>query len=1537
MVSASGSGRGREQVEVPQVIRDVTNSWDNYCTLKADYESMSDERTRLYGRANEPGCPLVERADILQNQVPALEAELNRNYERRTEMAAGIREKIDEAVSAARRLRGSARTDALASLDSVKAGLQEISEEEAALRQAMETIGRMPEVQAAQAVPQRTTQPAATQAPSQEMVQVAGEWMTRAEYERALQSVQDNIAGIRDMGSGPSVVTAQAAAPQLTPEYSTSYSTVIGWNRRVTEIESENASIIQKIQNYRSKLGEAETEGNTRRESYYNGKIEELEREFDANVAEQSQLMANLTRSLSDALYDAMGNRRHSDALMRIYDEWGQRQAKLLDLIDIRGQGPAETAATYETAKFICTQTIETVYSQMLGVPNSYIVFPPNRPSAEIVQAAQRGVVPTFPPTQTAVVPTTAPQALQVPAGAFQYANPQTGRTYRITIDGMDLSTLPIEEVYAQVYGYANTAANFRHLHVQRLDARGNVDYTYASREHVRDKFFAQQLGWTPYATEAERAASRRVVGEMDRRMQAYFAEGEAPAAAPAAVAAPVAAPRTAEQFLAGNGSLYGVDRAGANQLAGFMNGTRTVLNFDIRGEEQANRVYAMVSAEVGRRTAQVESEGRRLQLTFDRPVTPGGKYHISLQLLGMLETAQQVAVETGNPFAGMLSAEPRVGFPMGVFEESSARFARNNPGMGITVTGYGSPTDVANDPESQAVAYVYDSFRRFQIARFTGGENGWQRMTRLIYTEGDGAQAVATVNGQPILSLEENAAFTAAHYTLEAGRVMRTPTPQGGTEENLEGVRVNVFDGNIRAALEGESNPQDPTYAARAYSLLQAYYNQPNLVELNMAKLLPETQASINAAAEYMGMMMYRARTSVTGEPATAEERGTLLTACVNAARVQLLVKMESEVGMEAAYGTFAWDGKEYQVGASTLVRRDAFPFPRGTELSGARTSTVLFVPSENPGEIIIVGYMGTRREAVGTTGAMVSVPEARLLEPGQEIRYYAGASNPNYRLSPFDSLGLFGLTERWSQNLPLIDLHGAPVFGEPYEDIGAPPYGGLGAEYQDVAPPRVAAANLQLGYAQPELSGVFEHYARGEELSESEYTISNPVLFRINPATRQGEEQGVMPLEEMLDQRNTYLEMAMFRVPRPGQDAYYSTLTPEAQERYADILQNPEDIVHTSELRGGKIYVYVDMATHRIVDALDPRLREAEGEVRQVEIGTYSFTTNEEGAVTNYTVLVKGARDALAEAGVSLAPLDDGRGLVMTQIPGTKILEMVASHEAEIVDNSITLRMRVADWVRSRVGSNPEFYPRSEGYLAVAAVNTYPMYLAATGEVAVSGAYNYEKMVERGQRLAELRSEFAQVAESARTTDDAAQEKAAELRLAGIAIERRQIYDQMLSEVVAAMPSYSGEDRRKLEAFRDSLQESAGPDMETLEAWRTSVEQDTYYSHAYMQSLWSRLEGIHTEFESLSSRYDEAERAGDTATMGALSDEGWRMVLERRGIYDDMVRHINSSSVADPRALEQINGYLAEINGNLGQYFEDVDFEALRAEFAR
>jgi hypothetical protein len=303
----------------------------------------------------------------------------------------------------------------------------------------------------------------------------------------------------------------------------------------------------------------------------------------------------------------------------------------------------------------------------------------------------------------------------------------------------------------------------------------------------------------------------------------------------------------------------------------------------------------------------------------------------------------------------------------------------------------------------------------------------------------------------------------------------------------------------------------------------------------------------------------------------------------------------------------------------------------------------------------------------------------------------------------------------------------------------------------------------------------------------------------------------------------------------------------------------------------------------------------------------------------------------------GVSLAPLDDGRGLVMTQIPGRKILEMVASHDAEITDNSITLRMRVAGQVVSRVGSDPEIYPMSEGYLAVAAVNTYPMYLAATGEVAVSGAYNYEKMAERSQRLAELRTEFMQVAETARTTGDAAQEKAAELRLADIAIERRQIYDQMLSEVVAAIPSYSGEDRRKLEAFRDSLQASVGPGMETLGAWRTSVENDNYYSHAYMQSLWSRLDGIHAEFESLSSRYEEAEAAGDTATMGALSDEGWRLVLERKGIYDDMARHINNSSVADPREFDQLNAYLAEIGRNLGQYFEDVDFDALGAQFAR
>ena len=606
MVSASGSGRGRREAAVPQVVMDVLDSWSSYSTLRVDYEDMANGpngRTALYDRASDPACPVAERLDIRNNQVPQLEAEMDRNSQRSQELLSGIREKIDDAMSAARRLGGSARADALGRLDAVKQGLQQVAEEESAARQAAEGVARVAAgTTATQAVPQRAPQ-AAEAVPAREehpgMVQVGGEWMTREEYDRLQQQLgaltpQSMITG------GPALGIAPAAAPQFTPEYSTSYSTVMRWYRKFIELENDNATHMRRLER-------DIRDGNTRSANIQRKGIDE-------NVAEMVQLMANVSRSLSDALFESKGNRRHSDALMEILNTWNDRQQKLLDAMSARGEPPEAARAAYGAASYLCRNSMDDVLSMFLGATYPVAYGPGRYVAPQAPTQATRLPQPTPIPPQTAVVPTHVERSAEaalaqvvVPVGAtyFEYVNQRTGKRYRISIDGEDLSQMGIDHVYALAQEYTGTAAKFRKLHIKRVDERGRLIHEY-ERSHIRDTgaegFFAEQMGYMPLVTPEGIAASRRTMAEMDRRMQAFLAGGAAPAATAAApvpgavVAAPAAAPRTVDQFLVGNGRIYGVDRAGATQLAGFMNGTRNNLDFTIRGEEQANRVYAMVA-----------------------------------------------------------------------------------------------------------------------------------------------------------------------------------------------------------------------------------------------------------------------------------------------------------------------------------------------------------------------------------------------------------------------------------------------------------------------------------------------------------------------------------------------------------------------------------------------------------------------------------------------------------------------------------------------------------------------------------------------------------------------------------------------------------------------------------------------------------------------------------------------------------------------------------------------------------------------------
>ncbi|MEW5996251.1 MAG: hypothetical protein AB1657_01505 [Candidatus Micrarchaeota archaeon] len=1367
--------------------------------------------------------------------------------------------------------------------------------------------------------------PARVEAPPG-MVRVGEELLTREEYDAMEEQVRRALS-LEGIAASEGEVAMRVAetrrAPLLTPELSEDTTTVRRWWAKLTSLGEENSEnvdrlgrLLGKLAEYQQKLAVAQEEGNTRRANYYKGKIEDLQEDIaalrekiDRNMVEQAQMLTNVINSLPGALEAARAepSRRtredHVRRLEAIQREWEDMQEKIrkaLALETILGAPSPEIVSAFATAREYSIRPLDEVFAEAMRREEAEraAARPPAVPTPAVAPLA---VVPAPPPPVTAAVP------VVVPVGAtyFEYLNEHTGRRYRISIDGEDLSRMGVDGVYARVQEYTGTAANFRHLHVQRIDERGNVDYTYESRNHVRDRFFREQLGWVPAAVPAAPAVV------------------PAPPAAPPRFAGPVGAPppREAlrvpepmpEEYIAMARRYNLTDTGQARSLLRFQRGEGS-LSVDVRDFEHANTIYNLALAE-GRRRGTIDTS----LFGIIEPSAAGQPYTVFYRPLSPLELLQKQAAETNNPF-GLLNygarfplGQERNGYTLDAFAGVLPAYNAAHPDMPATFTGFGDADMVAADPESQALAYVADSARRLTHWRFTTRENGLDVASRLIYPGGRGYGLETTPAGEPVLSLEENAAWAAAFWTADAGRVM--VTLQG--EENVEGIDVNIFSANINAARRGNDNADDPKYRGRAPSRLREFYDpeHPERLEEALAALPPEIRASIDVAAEFRGQLMYQERARRLGEPENPE---AVLAACVNAARMQIVAKSYAEVGRDVAFGRFTWGEREYPVGTNFITRADWEGLElRGFEdssLDGKKFADLLFVPTATAGVVQVVG--------------VVSGGEVQMLRADAEPQLYL--------LDWRDSVGLAGLTRRWSYNLPMIDIGAANPFTKTYEDIIAPPYVGLGAGYEDIVPPRIAGRNLEMAYAEPALSGVFEHYSRGEDLDESYYTISNPVLRRRNPATGDFEAAGAMPLEEMLDSRNTYVELAMFRVPVPGQDRFYATLTPEAKEKYGGMLQNPDEMVHTAELRDGNIYVYVDTATGRIVDALDPRLREAQGEVRSILMGTYSFTRDEEGIVRDYTIFMREeAKAELAALGITLGPLDDGRGLVMAQIPGRRILEMVHAGELEISGNSLEMRMRVADQVVSKVGTNPEIYPESEGYLAVGRVNAFPIYVPVEAEAA--GAYNYDAMAERSRRLAELHEEFARVADSAKTTESAEEERRAEGRLAEIAIERRQIMEQMLAELDSALPAYVGDDRRRLEEFRDALQRNMGPDLGSLRAWRASIEEETYYSRAYLLSQWKQLEGVHAQFDGLRAQYEEAERRGDEAEMGRIMDQGWLLLLQRRELYENMLRHMDTSTVVTPSARDALNVYRAEIERNFGQYFGDVDFAALRAEFGR
>ncbi|HNT61004.1 MAG TPA: hypothetical protein PKJ97_03445, partial [Candidatus Bilamarchaeaceae archaeon] len=384
----------------------------------------------------------------------------------------------------------------------------------------------------------------------------------------------------------------------------------------------------------------------------------------------------------------------------------------------------------------------------------------------------------------------------------------------------------------------------------------------------------------------------------------------------------------------------FGIDRADASNLADFLNRDegRVYLNIGISAgatpaqreaaENRARRIFSLVSIEAARR-------GIAAYTNIEE--TDSG-YRIIYKPLTQLEQLDSAAIEAGNPFATLnfgatypLTNERNGSYGLDVFAEVLPAFNERMP-IPVVFTGYGDSYEVAADPESQLIAYAYDSARRLIHWRFTSRENGLDVASGLIYPGGRGYGIATNRDGAPMLSLEENAAWAAAFWTADAGRVMVTL----GGEENVEGIDVNLLRANIESARRGRDNGEDPKYRAHAASRLREFYENPDLLEDAAGSLSPELRISLELAAEYRGRLMFQERVRRTGMPENAED---VLAACVNAARMQLVAKIEAETGgrgagqvVSAGFTTFTHGGREYYVGTNLVVRSDL----EGLRLSG-------------------------------------------------------------------------------------------------------------------------------------------------------------------------------------------------------------------------------------------------------------------------------------------------------------------------------------------------------------------------------------------------------------------------------------------------------------------------------------------------------------------------------------------------------------------------------------------------------------------------
>jgi hypothetical protein len=724
-------------------------------------------------------------------------------------------------------------------------------------------------------------------------------------------------------------------------------------------------------------------------------------------------------------------------------------------------------------------------------------------------------------------------------------------------------------------------------------------------------------------------------------------------------------------------------------------------------------------------------------------------------------------------------------------------------------------------------------------------------------------------------------------------------------------GNHENIYD-NMLHALDPSHQTADQTYSGMRLSRASLdYYN--NNFQGYMDALPQELQAAIDYNAIILGAMIKAYYVRAYGEPANEEAAAQLDTACINAGRVILLGQMEAEMS-RGWHETFTYDGQEYMLGTHLLTR----PTGQGIMIDGAQREQLLVLPTSDPLEVMVVGYWERGRAHMLREGGGTAVANVRL-----EATLEGMAFIPHH-VSGRDSLG-DGTTVMWSYPSPGYGF-GEMARGMPdqYRDVVAPPFTGLPAGYEDAMPPALRGRQYRIVDALPNLAGEAEYYTVGERLDEAVFTVSGPVELR----ARDGTAAGTVSLTEMLENPYTYAEWAMLRHPRAGENAYYSVRTDQVSSAYGDLFQG--DLVHTAEFRDGKVYIYMDMSSGKIVDAYDPSLRDAEGhEVRRIAVGSYSFTFAEGGEkLDSYIIEIKPGSEA-ASAGAPQA--DVLRRIILARMDGTVLAEQL--HEAASGEQEVSISFDVYSGATVRV-PHEGLYPPNESYLAMASVIA-PMFYPVAGEAGALGTLG-----RFSGRLAEIHTEYLQVAQSLQTITTAEQEMAAEKRLAELLLERRGIYAQMIADVDAMIPTASGEQLAQLESFRQKAAAEMGKvSEEALNAIITGsdlAEGEHYYSFVYMTSLWRELEQVHAQFDGLSQQYYATEDAEEKAK---ISDQGWELILRRREIYEQMLTHLSGAVVYDPDSYNRLAEYSRELSTNMEAYLPDseVHYDSLRQELGR